>query len=141
MNEQIISKVAEWLSIANTLGINAPQEDYHKANKLAFELQMILPNEDIEILISAITKTIVPCECIAYFRNKYGHQEPLNKNRFFAHQRDSFLRQIRLNYGNSLLCRTPFVPEQLLFVKPRPLVEGRPYKPFGKLGVSLIRVV
>ena len=84
-NEQIVSKVAEYLSIALFLKVDSPHSDYQRANQLIFELQMVLPIELLDILGKTIQKKMFPSECVAEFRKCYGHSIPLDKNLFMAH--------------------------------------------------------
>jgi len=85
MNNELISKISEYLSLALFLKVNDPDSKYVKVNQLAFELQMLLPNNEIKILQDTIQKKMYPSECITKFREIYGHTEPLNKDRFMAH--------------------------------------------------------
>ena len=85
MNNELISKISEYLSLALFLKSNDSRKIFNRANQLAFELQMILPNDQIKILADTITNKMYPSECIAKFRELYGNVEPLNKERFMAH--------------------------------------------------------
>ena len=58
---RIIEKVAEYLILAANLRADAPREDYVRANRLSFELAMILPASIYRFVVRSIREGTPDC--------------------------------------------------------------------------------
>lgn len=84
-NTIIVSKLAEYLSIAPCLTETDPPELYRRANQLALELAMLLPANIFELIGPALSPGGNIFNVIFEARKQFGHLEPLNPDTVFLH--------------------------------------------------------